>query len=402
MTQAVAAVLAAFFVLASSVRAPEPDAVRLAATVRAAVLAHFGLWDPQRRNAFELAWGRYSARLPEFALDRDSFDLETMRLMGSLRNGHSGFYDPAFWKARPVVAPFELRYAEHAWVAFHSRAEGVPDGTRLAAVNGTSAEAFFRANRDLIAASSELAARRNVLDAAFAATPSGGTAHFVFANGAVVAVDAAVSARFAERAPRLTARWAAPGIVYMAVPSFDEPAFEEDAVRTIERAWSARAVILDVRGNRGGTTPVKLMWLLATLPLPWWRESTSAPEPARPLSHGQSWPANPHAYRGRIVILADEGCVSACEDFIMPLCVSHRARLVGATTAGSTGMPYVGQLGEGRTIAAGSVREAFPDGRPFEGVGIEPTDPVPLRIADVAAHRDARAARALEIAEGRP
>ncbi len=46
------------------------------------------------------------------------------------------------------------------------------------------------------------------------------------------------------------------------------------------------------------------------------------------------------------------------------------------------------------TIAVGAVRYRFPDGAPFEGIGIVPDVTVERRIADIAAGRDAVLARA--------
>ncbi len=56
----------------------------------------------------------------------------------------------------------------------------------------------------------------------------------------------------------------------------------------------------------------------------------------------------------------------------MPFKDNGRARLIGETTAGSTGQPYMLDLGNGMMAMIGSKREMFPDGSRFEGVGIKP------------------------------
>ena len=112
-------------------------------------------------------------------------------------------------------------------------------------------------------------------------------------------------------------------------------------------------------------------------------------------------PADGH-YRGRLVILADERCAAACEDFVMPLVYGGRARSVGSATYGTTGQPYVARLEGGIMLAVGSVHAALPDGKPFEGVGIAPTDPAPLKVADVRAGIDAQLDRAVAVAQGKP
>src|SRR5262249_6966588 len=104
------------------------------------------------------------------------------------------------------------------------------------------------------------------------------------------------------------------------------------------------------------------------------------------------------AYSGRVFVLVDRFCGSACEDFVMPFKDTGRGIVIGETTQGSSGNPYRADLGGGRSIAIGAVRYRFPDGSPFEGVGIVPDVPVDRRIADVVAGRDAVLERARELA----
>jgi carboxyl-terminal processing protease len=50
------------------------------------------------------------------------------------------------------------------------------------------------------------------------------------------------------------------------------------------------------------------------------------------------------------------------------------------------------------SLMVGSVRYRFPDGAPFEGVGIAPDVPVELRITDVRDGRDPVLQKAVELA----
>ena len=357
--------------------------------IRSAVDAHFGHWDAGRHASFERAWARYEAERGMRG-DRDATDLAATRLLASLHNGHSWFYDLAFYETRPSTAPFELQYTEGVWIATGSRTPRVSNGARLVAVDGVPA------------VSSEREARGNdMLRLVCFGVPAGGAAHLQFSDGQTFLLDNA-SSRASKVAPRVRSRWLVPRkIAYVAIPSFDDPSFERTALQTIRDVWSAKGIVIDVRGNAGGTTPAYLLWLLADRPLPWWRETTTAPQPARALGKpGQHFPRNAQAYRGRVVVLSDERCGSSCEDFVMPLVVGRRARFVGARTKGTTGMIFTAQLDKSAELAVGTIHESFPNGAPFEGVGIEPTDPVPLRIADVRKNRDAAFERALAIARG--
>ncbi len=141
-------------------------------------------------------------------------------------------------------------------------------------------------------------------------------------------------------------------------------------------------------------------------PQRWWTESTPASLPFfRVRAAKGSWeydlfnrsellwrnPVTPpaaDAYQGRVAILADGGCFSACEDFVMPFKDNGRALIVGETTGGSTGQPLVVDLGDGMQAIVGSKHEMFPDGSPFEGVGIRPDVEVAPSVDDIRAGRD--------------
>jgi carboxyl-terminal processing protease len=77
-------------------------------------------------------------------------------------------------------------------------------------------------------------------------------------------------------------------------------------------------------------------------------------------------------FAGKLILIVDAGCMLACEDFTMPFKDKQRATLVRETTAGSSGQPYMLDLGKGMMIMIGAKREIFPDGSRFEGVGIKP------------------------------
>lgn len=90
----------------------------------------------------------------------------------------------------------------------------------------------------------------------------------------------------------------------------------------------------------------------------------------------------------------DARCTSACEDFVLPFAVTHRAVLVGERTAGSTGQPWMHDFGDGVRVSVGAEWAFFPDGRPFEGVGVAPDVEVVPTIEDLKAGRDPALERA--------
>jgi carboxyl-terminal processing protease len=393
---AVATLLAASFAAPATAEAPGIDAARLGSSIRASAEAHFGHWDASRRSSFASAWSHYRSA-SQRAGGRDALDLEAIRLVASLRNAHTWIDDPRFAAERRWRLPFVLRYAEGGWIVTESRSREIADGAGLRAVDGVPTERFFQTYRDLVFASSDAQARTLLESTMHRVDTDTHPPRLSFDDGRELTPSANIGD---PMSPRVAFHWLVVDKVgYIAVPSFDGETFQHDALTALKRFMTADAIVIDVRGNTGGSTPVDFLELLTDRTLPWWKESTNAPLPARaPVVDQQIPPADGH-YRGRVVVLADERCVSACEDFVMPLVFAGRARFVGTQTSGSTGQPYVARLDGGITLSLGSIHAALPDGKPFEGVGIAPTDPAPLRVADVRAHTDAQLDRALAIAE---
>jgi carboxyl-terminal processing protease len=107
------------------------------------------------------------------------------------------------------------------------------------------------------------------------------------------------------------------------------------------------------------------------------------------------------AYSGSLFLLVDDGCYSACEEFVMPFRDSHRGVLIGERTAGSSGQTHIVDFGNEMALGLGARRHSFPGGAPFEGVGIAPDVEVHTTAADLLAGRDPVLERALTLAEGR-
>jgi carboxyl-terminal processing protease len=202
-------------------------------------------------------------------------------------------------------------------------------------------------------------------------------------------------------------RWLVPDrVAYVRVPSFDAEAFRDSAVAAVKRMLQAPALVVDVRENGGGTTPVALMELLQDREWRWYEEATPAgaaldrkDRPRQMLRWAaEVLPPAKEPYRGRLVILADGGCFSACEDFLVPFKDNGRATIVGSATGGSSGQPTFFDLGDGMSFRIGTKREYLPDGSEFEGVGILPDVAVEPTVEDIRAERDPVLARGLAIA----
>ena len=407
----------------------------IASSVRSAVDLAFAHWegvpagldlDKHFRELLDRTIGRG---------DRGRFSLEMAAFLATLRNGHTAFWDLEIWKPLTGSLGFQAQPLGSEWIITKAWRTGLHAGQVLELVDGRTPEDLYAKLRRYVPASSESASRRHFF-----------ALGHLFPRRLSVQVDGRKQTY--TRAPgkgnpvpeRTAGRWLQRGSVgYIRIPSFGDPVHERRALVLVQRFRSGKALVLDVRGNSGGSTPQRLRGALMERP---WRgmavstpqrtgmarayahllemlekgegkglhltpESLAPFEYFRDLDHSHLlFPGEPHppergAYRGRLVVLVDGGCGSACEDLLVPLKETGRATLVGTTTDGSTGQPLILDFKEGLRAVVGTKRCYFPDGRPFEGVGIAPDRQVVPTRDDLLAGRDPALELARELANPR-
>ena len=405
-------------------RMPPAERAYRASRVYAAALTYFAHWaDAPDMAAIDSSYRAYLETVLA-SDDRATFSRASMRFLATFKNAHTFFFDTVLAKEGGRL-PFYARPLAGRWVVTASSTAELRPGDVLGTIDGRPFEDFFRELRPFISASTEQWAPR----ALFVRLP--GMAPYThllperfllgLADGRRVAVDRRSLPDLAIGATE--GRWLDPGkVAYVRVPSFLGPDFEKRAIELVREYKDAAALIVDVRGNGGGSTPSDLTTALMNRPHRWWTESTPASLPFFRLraAEGQ-WQYQPFghpellwrssyaqaaldAYRGRLALLVDGGCLSSCEDLVMPFKDNGRAIVVGETTGGSSGQPYVLDLGDGMMALVGAKRETFPDGTRFEGVGIRPDLEMAPTVDDIRAGRDVvlEAARQRLLAAERP
>ena len=80
------------------------------------------------------------------------------------------------------------------------------------------------------------------------------------------------------------------------------------------------------------------------------------------------------AYKGPVVVITGNDCVSACEGLVMMLRVLPTVTVVGNFTGGASGNPSSVTLGNGVKVSYSRWVSLLPDGTKFERVGIEPDE----------------------------
>jgi C-terminal processing protease CtpA/Prc len=181
------------------------------------------------------------------------------------------------------------------------------------------------------------------------------------------------------------------GVAVVAIKSLEGGKARAQAIDdTLAKARAARAMVIDLRGDRGGVDLVgyRIVAGLATgKALVAHVRILAAPETiARRTSwkhlvpDAEGWAsedltvdAQPQRYPGKLAVLVDAGCVSTCEVVAAALRGDLGAVLVGETTGGSSGAPVEVTLPTSRaSIAIPTWDLTSAEGKPIEGDGVVP------------------------------
>ena len=361
------------------------------------------------RRQFDHDYHEYLAQILGPSNDRRAFDLASMALVATLHDGHTWFYDT--WLDRNYGQPvgFSVYPWERGWVVVSSQLDSVTVGDVIQAIDGTLTQQYFEQSRKYISASSDRDGGTSFFD-----TPVVFPERFTLTldGGRKVVIDREHDKK-QQTVPKTAGRWLVAGSVgYIKVPTFHGVETQTAALDYLRQFHDAGTVILDVRGNPGAGDPGMLQRSLMDKPYPMWSEQSAmhggfllrAYDIAYPeMSHVSTGdatirPRGQPVFSGRLILLIDRGCSCACEDFVMPFKIIHRAQLLGETTAGTFSFTNHTQFENGMMLNIASVRHTFPDGSRFEGIGIAPDVEIHSTIPDLKAGKDVVLDRALAIA----
>ncbi|MFZ0744493.1 MAG: S41 family peptidase [Terracidiphilus sp.] len=369
-------------------------------------LDNFAQWQNAPNLDIEVAYRAYLDKVIA-SDDRKAFDLASMEFVAQFKNAHTLFVDMPLAKGGGVL-PFIAQSIHGQWVVTESMSPGLKAGDVIDSIDGRPFEQFIQDCSRLVSASTEEGGRHLLFARMSIVTPY---AHLfpeqfvlTLSGGKKVAIDRRT---LHDASLETEGRWLEPGkVAYIRIRSLLGGDFEKRALELAKEYRQAQAIIVDVRGEPGGSTPVDLSSFLMDRPSQSWTESTPVAMPYFRFRASQgrweyqpfnrpalTWPSpvtQPahDVFTGKLAILTDAGCYSACEDFVMPFKVNHRALIVGETTGGSTGNADMFDLGQGMMIMVAVQRMSFPDGSQFEGVGIKPDVEVVPTVEDLRAGKD--------------
>jgi len=352
---------------------------------------------------------------------RSDFLKVMWELFGQLRNGHSWYFDKLA-SAPDGSISFSMVEMGGEWVVQRDLADVLQVGDAVVSIEGKHPSEWCKQLAPYMGTSSETV-RRIRMNHILSYVMPGRAVEVEFEDQhrsrqkVILPRLAHDDERIASRqAPETEGKWLHENrVAYIRIPSFGDPKYEDRALELVREYWGASALIVDVRGNGGGSTPSRLTRLLMDRPYRWWTERSRHPEwmkkrhgdveirfaenyeYAERRSDWQEPAGEGERYNGRIILLADRFVGSAAEDFIMPFKDNGRATVVGERTWGSTGQPVFRHFGEDIHVAIGSIRAYMPSGEPFEGVGIAPDVEVKLTREHLYNKRDVALDKALEL-----
>ena len=338
-----------------------------------------------------------------------------------LQDGHTGVYPPEQLNISPT--PLTTRLVDgHLLILGTSRSgfnlQGLHPGDEIPTINGQPAIIWAQKNvQPYVFASTPqdrenrtfgrdlFMAREGTSFSLTTSTPSGALGSYTFTVPPWVSGD--VSSRFEFRI--------LPGeIAYVALNEFGD---DTDA-KEWDKAWpeisKARSLILDLRENGGGNNAVgfHILGTIIDHPTPGSRQQST-----RWIATYRAWgnaetplhfpidalePDPVRHFSGPVVMLTSPRTFSAAEDMAVAFTQSHRGKIIGEPTGGSTGEALGFKLPGGGFARVCTKHDSFADGREFVGVGVQPDIPVHPTRADIIAGRDSVLETALHTLQGKP
>ena len=226
-------------------------------------------------------------------------------------------------------------------------------------------------------------------------------------------------------------------VAYVALNSFGDEEIVKEFESKIDSINSCKALIIDIRGNGGGSSSngygiiehlthrpfVGSAWRTRELRSAYrawgsfrvnnYRNNARRDEPftdwdkkAIQYYKGEVWyrepgdtlmPTATKKVTVPFVVLTGHNTASAAEDFLIAFDNLHITQTIGSKTFGSTGQPITIELPDGGSARVCTKRDEYPDGRQFVGYGITPDIVIENTVEDLINGNDSVLNKALDV-----
>ena len=194
---------------------------------------------------------------------------------------------------------------------------------------------------------------------------------------------------WAEKSPAVYSGKFDDGIAYVMITTWgpQDPKALDGAYEVLWGAAGARALVVDVRPNGGGSENLAQDFAGCFLdaPKPYAkhiirRGGVFLDERTRVVAPNKVRPR----FRGKVVVLMGPANMSSCESFLLMMKQVPGCTLVGQRSYGSSGNPRAVDLANGVTAYVPSWKDFQPDGTEIEGVGVGPDVEVKTEPGDLS------------------
>lgn len=367
------------------------------------------------------------------------------RFIALLEDGHTNVYLPNVLKNQMDNLPIILHYIENQWVVTERRptdeilAEDIPPRTVVLEIDGIDVAEYIQNKIMPYIAYGTIQGKRNKINwGRFWSKDAEVNVKLRYPDGFVITRTIKANRKSVKWKNDLYKKYLSPLTIG---PDFSTKKLDDDVLYVRYRKCTEevqekfckliqklevepRSMVIDLRGNGGGSTPQQTVAHLMSSPFcvyqfkTRWsvsyidaqmsfqsdlnqkkvvlennREFIGLPDKMSlgwfVISDGtKELPAAEKHYDGKLVILIDNETGSAAEDMTVLLHMTGRATIIGELSAGSTGQPLMIDLPGGGRARICTANVKYPDGKEFVGVGIQPDILVNRTIAGITNGKD--------------
>ncbi|MFN7934276.1 MAG: S41 family peptidase [Bryobacteraceae bacterium] len=365
-----------------------------------------------------IGWDRlYLEWIPKVQATRTTSDYyrQLMQLCARLQDGHTNVYPPADPSGFDKPPLRTALIGGRVWIvdifAPALETQGLRKGMEILRVNGEPAIAYGRREYEpyqSAATPADLNVR--VFTYAFLRGPRSQPVRLTVRDAAGAESDFTVPRTGysgVRSNPAFSLQMLPGGIALVTLNSFEDMATARRLVEAFPTIRQTKGVILDIRGNGGGSSGVGFEILRRFLRKPA-KSSRQVMRRYNPTDRARGslleftelrateiQPFQGDRFEGPVAVLAGAATYSAAEDFLVAWKDSNRGPVIGSASGGSTGQPLFFKLPGGGSARVCTKKDTYPDGREWVGHGIPPDIAIEQDPQDLQAGRDTVLERAL-------